>query len=39
MNRCELLNTSLLEKNKTENNQTQKPKYYSNLILNRCYKQ
>ena len=34
MYRCEKCNTYLLERNKTKHNQTKKPKYYSNLILN-----
>ena len=35
MYRCELCNTILQERNKTEHNQTKKDKYYSNMILNR----
>ena len=32
---CELCNTILLERNKTKHKQTEKHKYYSNLIINR----
>ena len=35
MYRCELCNTNLLERNKTQHNRTMKHNYYSNLILNR----
>ena len=35
MYRCELCNTIVQKRNKTEHNQTKKRKYYSNLIFNR----
>ena len=35
MYKCELCNTTLLERNKTKHNQSKKHKYYSKLILNR----
>ena len=35
MYRCDLCNTSMLQRNKTKNNQSKKHKYYSNTTLNR----
>ena len=35
MYRCELCNTSLLERNKTKHDRSKKHRLYSNLLLNR----
>ena len=37
MYKCELCNTTVQRRKKTQHNQTKKHEYYSNLILNRCF--